>query len=249
MDIIAHIYTDMPAKFGVPRQSGLVPELKGRIIFEEKYRNKEALKGLESFSYIWLIWQFSEALKNAGDGQAWSPSVKPPRLGGRTKMGVFATRSPFRPNRIGLSSVKLDRIAYDKKIGPVLYVSGIDMLDGTPIYDIKPYLAYADSHPDAGNGFAENTGAYALEVVFPDRWLSMIPKEKRKGIMGVLSQDPRPAYHDFPDRIYGVEYAGFDVRFTVQKGILTVCEVEELKGKRFREKISEEGKERITGGQ
>lgn len=240
MNVIAHIYTDLPAKFGVPRQSGLVPELKGKIIFEEEYRVKEAFKGLEDFSYIWVIWQFSEAPENFEREGFWSPSVKPPRLGGKKKMGVFATRSPFRPNRIGLSSVKLEGIQYDKELGPILWVSGIDMMDGTPIYDIKPYLSYVDSHPEAGNGFAGNTSDYSLEVVFPEKWFSMIPREKREGIMGLLSQDPRPAYHDFPDRIYGVEYAGFDVRFTVRQGILTVCEVEELKGKRFKEVFSSE---------
>lgn len=235
MNIIAHIYTDMPAKFGVPRQSGLVPELKGKIVFEEEYRVRNAFKGLESFSYIWVLWQFSEVPKLSEREEYWSPSVKPPRLGGRTKMGVFATRSPFRPNRIGLSSVKLDSIEYHKELGPVLHVSGIDMLNETPVYDIKPYLSYVDSHPDAKDGFAERTADYKLEVVFPNQWLCMIPKEKREGIFGVLSQDPRPAYHSCPERIYGVEYAGFDVRFTVNQGVLTVCEVEDLKGKRYME--------------
>ena len=233
MNIIAHIYTDLPAKFGVPRQSCLVPDLKGKIIFKEEYRIKEAFKGMEGFSYIWIIWQFSEILQNAENGEYWSPSVKPPRLGGKTKMGVFATRSPFRPNRIGLSSVKLDKIEFEKEFGPVLYVSGVDMLNGTPIYDIKPYLSYVDSHPGAGNGFAEDTNKYYLEVVFPNKWLLMIPEEKREGILGILSQDPRPAYHNLPERVYGVEYAGFNVRFMVNQGILTVCEVEDLRGKRF----------------
>lgn len=232
MKVIAHIHTDLPAKFGVPRQSGLVKELKGKIVFEEEYRVKEAFKGLEDFSYLWVIWQFSE-VEQAFDEESWQPSVKPPRLGGKTKMGVFATRSPFRPNRLGLSSVKLDGIEFDEELGPVLYVSGVDMMDGTPIYDIKPYLAYVDSHPEAGDGFAGNTSEYALEVVFPEEWIAMIPEAKRDGIIGILKQDPRPAYHDFPDRIYGVEYAGFDVRFTVEAGVLTVCEVVELQG-RFR---------------
>lgn len=240
MEIIAHIYTDLPAKFGIPRQSSLVPELKGKIVFEEKYRIKQAFKGLERFSYIWVLWQFSEVPEISKE-EAWSASVKPPRLGGKTKMGVFATRSPFRPNRIGLSSVKLDKIEQHSELGPVLYVSGIDMMNNTPVYDIKPYLSYVDSHPDAGNGFAEHTADYELEVVFPDRWLSMIPEEKRKGIFGILSQDPRPAYHNNPNRVYGVEYAGFNVRFTVNQkdsnslnqGVLTVCEVEDLKGRRY----------------
>ena len=228
MKVIAHIYTDLPAKFGIPRQSNLVPQLKGKIIFEEEYRVKEAFKGLEDFSYIWVLWQFSEVPGISEAGEYWSPSVKPPRLGGKTKMGVFATRSPFRPNRIGISSVRLDGIEYHKELGAVLHVSGIDMMDKTPVYDIKPYLSYVDSHPDAGNGFAEHTADYKLEVIFPDCWMNMIPKEKREGILGILSQDPRPAYHDFSDRIYGVEYAGFDVRFTVKQKVLTVCEVEKL---------------------
>ncbi len=234
MKVIAHIYTDLPAKFGVPRQSGLVKELTGKIIFEEEYRLKEAFKGLEDFSYIWVIWQFSEVDRSYDEEGGWQPSVKPPRLGGKTKMGVFATRSPFRPNRLGLSSLRLEAVEYDKKLGPVLTVSGVDMMDGTPIYDIKPYLAYVDSHPDAGNGFAGNTREYGLEVIFPEKWLAMIPIDKREGIMGVLRQDPRPSYHDFPERIYGVEYAGFDVRFTVEQGILKVCEVVKLHG-RFRD--------------
>lgn len=224
MEVIAHIHTDFPEKFGVPRQSGLVEELKGIIVFQEQYRVKEAFKGLEDFQYLWIIWQFSQVSK-----EDWSPSVKPPRLGGKTKMGVFATRSPFRPNHMGLSSVKLDGIEFHKELGPILHVSGIDMMDGTPILDIKPYLAYVDSHPGAGNGFADQTVDYKLQVEFPEKWLDMIPEAKRDGIFGVLAKDPRPAYHDFPDRRYGVAYAGFDVRFTVNKGILTVCEVEKLK--------------------
>ena len=239
MDIIAHIHTDLPTKFGVPRQSGLVEELKGKIIFEEEYRVREAFKGLEEFSHLWLIWQFSEVPDSLENGETWSPSVKPPRLGGKTKMGVFATRSPFRPNRLGLSSVKLDRIEYDKELGPVLYVSGIDMMDGTPIFDIKPYLSYVDAHPEAKDGFAQPFREYKLEVVFPPKWLKLIPECKREGIIGILSQDPRPAYHDFPERIYGVEYAGFDVRFRVTQGVLSVCEVEKLNG-RFKEKSQEE---------
>ncbi len=235
MNIIAHIYTDLPAKFGVPRQSSLVPELKGKIIFEEEYRVTQAFKGLEKFSYIWVLWQFSKVPVCSEQEAHWSPTVKPPRLGGKAKMGVFATRSPFRPNRIGLSSVKLDKIEYHKELGPVLCVSGIDMMNETPIYDIKPYLPYVDSHPEAGNGFAEQAADYKLKVIFPSQWLYMIPKEKREGIIGVLSQDPRPAYHTSPDRVYGVEYAGFDVRFTVNQGVLTVCEVENLNGRRYLE--------------
>ncbi len=235
MKAIAHIYTDLPAKFGVPRQSGLVQDLMGKIVMEEEYRVKEAFKGIQDFSYLWLIWQFSDVPEILENGKDWSASVKPPRLGGKTKMGVFATRSPFRPNRMGLSSVRLEKIEYDAQLGPVLYVSGVDMMDGTPILDIKPYLAYVDAHPEANDGFAANTKEYGLEVEFPERWLKLIPEEKRAGILGVLKQDPRPAYHEFPDRVYGVEYAGFDVRFRVEQGVLTVCEVERLQG-RFREK-------------
>ncbi len=232
MKIIAHIETDMPAKFGVPRQSGLVKELRGRIVFEEPYRVKEAFKGLEGFSHLWILWQFSEVDREY-DEEYWSPSVKPPRLGGKTKMGVFATRSPFRPNRIGLSSVKLEEIQYDKELGPVLLVSGVDMMDQTPVYDIKPYLAYVDAHPEAMDGFAARSRDYRLEVIFSEKWLSMIPEQKREGILGVLSADPRPAYHDDEERIYGVEYAGFDVRFRVAEHVLTVCEVEDLGGRRY----------------
>lgn len=227
MDVIAHIYTDLPAKFGVPRQSGLAKKLMGKIIFEEKYRAREAVKGLEDFSYIWLLWQFSEVCKEQKE-DGWSPSVKPPRLGGKTKMGVFATRSPFRPNHIGLSSVRLEKIEYDKVLGPVIYVSGIDMINETPILDIKPYLEYVDSHPGAGNGFAEKTRDIALDVEFPQVLFEKLPPGKRDGIIDILQEDPRPAYHDIPDRIYGVEYAGFDVRFTVCQGVLHVCEIEEL---------------------
>lgn len=231
MEIIAHIYTDLPSKFGVPRQSGLVQNLTGRIVFEEKYRVKEAFKGLEDFSYLWVLWQFSGVCKDSDAEDSWSPSVKPPRLGGKTKMGVFATRSPFRPNHIGLSSVKLEKIEYDRELGPVLLVSGIDMMDGTPVYDIKPYLEYVDSHPGAGNGFAQETADAVLQVEFPEALMPNIPQEKRDGILGILEQDPRPAYHDFPERVYGVEYAGFDVRFRVRQGVLMVCEVEKLNGR------------------
>lgn len=235
MKIIAYIYTDLPAKFGILRQSGLVKELKGKIIFEKEYRNTEAFKGIEDFEYLWVLWQFSETPESFDRGEDWSPSVKPPRLGGKKKMGVFATRSPFRPNRIGLSSVKLESIEYNRELGPILHVSGIDMMNQTPIYDVKPYLAYVDSHPDAGNGFAANMAEYQLKVEFPEEYLKLIPPDKRAGLMGVLRQDPRPAYHELPERLYGVEYAGFDVRFTVKEGILTVREIEELHGMRFRE--------------
>ena len=220
MEIIAHIHTDFPAKFGIPRQSGLVEELKGRIVFEPEYRNPDAFRGLDGYSHIWLLWKFSGTKRHS-----WSATVKPPRLGGNKRMGVFATRSPFRPNDIGLSSVKLERLEMDPEFGPVLHVAGADLMDGTAIYDIKPYLPYTDSHPDALSGFAGNVLDYELQVDFPDRWLSMIPKEKQEAIIAVLKQDPRPSYQNIPDRIYGVEFSGFDVRFTVQDMTLTVCEV------------------------
>ncbi|MGB4658644.1 MAG: tRNA (N6-threonylcarbamoyladenosine(37)-N6)-methyltransferase TrmO [Mobilitalea sp.] len=220
MKIIAHIHTDFPTKFGIPRQSGLVDTLKAAIVFEPEYRNPDALRGLEGFSHIWLIWEFSEAIRDA-----WSPMVKPPRLGGNTRMGVFATRSPFRPNALGLSSVKLDRIEMSPEYGPILYVSGADLMDNTPIYDIKPYLSYTDSHPDAVGGFADPVRDYILEVVFPEQLISMIPEERREALLGVLSNDPRPSYQNDPKRIYGFEFAGFDIRFTVLDHVLTVCEI------------------------
>ncbi len=220
MNIIAHIRTDFPTKFGIPRQSGLVEELKGRIIFEPEYRNPDAVRGLDGFSHLWLIWQFSGTKRDS-----WSPTVKPPRLGGNTRMGVFATRSPFRPNDIGLSSVRLEKIEITHELGAVLHVAGADLMDGTAIYDIKPYLPYTDSHPEAAAGFAGAVLNYELEVVFPSELLARIPEDRHEAIIAVLKQDPRPSYHDMPDRVYGVEFAGFDVRFTVREGVLTVCEV------------------------
>lgn len=223
MKIIAHIRTDFPTKFGLPRQSGLVEELKGKIVFEPEYRNPEAFRGLEEFSHIWLLWQFSKAKRDH-----WSATVRPPRLGGKKRMGVFATRSPFRPNDIGLSSVRLEKVEFDTEEGPVLYVAGIDLMDHTPIYDIKPYIPYADSHPDATEGFVRETKEYALEVEFPQELLAQIPMEKQEAIVAVLSQDPRPAYDTDETRMYGVEFAGFDVRFKVAEQKLTVWEVERL---------------------
>lgn len=222
INIIARIRTDFPTKFGVPRQSGLVP-LEATIVFEPQYRDPSAIRGLDGFSHIWLIWQFSEAL-----GSKVSPTVRPPRLGGNTRMGVFATRSPFRPNHLGLSSVKLERIEMHPVWGPILYVSGADMIDQTPIFDIKPYLPFTDSHPDAAAGFAAPHVDYKLQVVFSNRWLSLIPESLRQGLLNVLEQDPRPAYVQNPDRIFGIAFAGFDVRFTVVNGILTVLHVEHL---------------------
>lgn len=218
--IIAHIRTDFPEKFGVPRQSGLVKELIGRIVFEPEYRNVDALRGIEGYDYLWLIWKFEGV-----EREKWSPTVRPPRLGGETHMGVFATRSPFRPNPIGLSSVKLEGMELTAE-GPVLVVSGIDLRDNTPIYDIKPYLPYVDSHPDARGGFAEQKADYALEVVFPEALLEKIPLQKRQAIKEVLKQDPRPAYHEDAKRQYGMAFAGFNVRFCVSDGVLTVLEVE-----------------------
>ena len=219
MKIIAHIDTDFEEKFGIPRQSGLVKELRGRIVFEEAYRSAEAVRGLEGFDYIWLLWQFQGV-----DEDHWSPMVKPPRLGGKTRMGVFATRSPFRPNPIGLSSVRLEKIEYTEE-GPVLLVSGADLKNRTPIYDIKPYLAYTDSHPGAREGFARRGREHFLEVEFPAELLELFPKEKREALLEVLRQDPRPGYHDDESRRYGVAFAGYDVRFRVKENILIVFEV------------------------
>ena len=235
MKIIAHIRTDFTEKFGIPRQSGLVKGLMGRIIFEPEYRTPEAFRGLENFSHIWILWKFSEARRKTEEGFAgshgqahWAATVKPPRLGGNQRMGVFATRSPYRPNDIGLSSVELMRVEWSEKLGPVLHVAGADLLDGTPIYDIKPYLPYTDSHPDAVAGFAGEVYDYALEVVFPETLLEILPETKRQTILEVLRQDPRPAYQNDPKRKYGVAFAGFDVRFYVSEGVLTVCEVVKL---------------------
>ena len=223
MKIIGQIHTDFPTKFGIPRQSGLVEELKATITFEPEYRNPEAFRGLEEFSHIWILWKFSKSEKSH-----WSATVKPPRLGGKKRMGVFATRSPYRPNDIGLSSVRLEKITFDEKLGPVLTVAGADLMDGTPIYDIKPYIAYADSHPDATEGFAGNVKDKELAVEFPTDLLEIYPKEKRAAIIGVLKQDPRPAYDTDETRVYGVEFAGYDVRFVVVGNLLTVKELVKL---------------------
>lgn len=220
MRIIAHIYTDFSTKFGLPRQSGLIEEIKGKIIFEKEYRNPEAFRGLEDFSHIWLIWQFSESVRDS-----WSPTVRPPLLGGNTRMGVFATRSPFRPNPIGLSCVKLEKIEFTKNDGPVLYVSGSDLMNGTPIYDIKPYLPYADSVPQATGGFTSTLEERKIEVEIPDELLSKVPEDKRKTLLAVLSGDPRPSYQDDPERIYGFGFAGLEIKFTVSDKKLTVIAV------------------------
>ncbi len=220
---VAHIETELPTKFGLPRQSGLVDQLRARIVFEPKYRDPSAFKGLEGFSHLWLIWGFS-----ANRREDWAATVKPPRLGGNRKMGVFATRSPYRPNALGLSSVRLIALERDEKLGPVLVVAGADLMDGTPVYDVKPYLPFTDSHPEAAGGFAEDVLDYALEVDFPPALLARIPPDKREALLGLLAQDPRPAYIDDPSRRYGFNYLTFDVRFTVAGHRLTVVEVADL---------------------
>lgn len=220
IEVIAHIHTDFPEKFGIPRQSGLVPELAGKITFQEKYQREEAFRGLEEFSHIWILWQFSQALR-----QDWTPSVRPPKLGGNARKGVFATRSPFRPNGIGLSCVKLDAIEYEKETGPVLYVSGIDMMDGTPIYDIKPYLPYADSQPDASRGFADSGKQSSLTVKIPSSCKGIFPEEKLSALTHLLAQDPRPAYQADASRIYGLSYAGYEVKFRVEGDTLNVVSI------------------------
>ena len=220
MKAIAHIRSDFPEKFGIPRQGGLVPETKAAVIFEKEFRQMRAVKGLEDFSHLWLIWQFSGAVRDS-----WTPMVRPPRLGGNRYLGVFATRSPFRPNPIGLSCVKLERITEDPQLGPVLVVCGADLMDGTPIYDIKPYLPYADCHPEAEGAFTGQARSHFLQVEFPDELLKLLPEDKRKAAAGILSQDPRPGYQDDPERVYGLSYAGYNLKFTVREDILTVVEV------------------------
>ena len=223
MKIIARIRTELPEKFGVPRQSGLVPQLRGRVIFEPEYRNPDAVRGLEDFSHIWLIWQFSEAVRDT-----WSPTVRPPRLGGNTRMGVFATRSPFRPNNLGLSSVKLEKIEFDQELGPILHISGADLMNETPIYDIKPYLPYADSHLDAKGGFTDHIRDYRLQVEFPEELIKEIPTGQREALLEVLANDPRPRYQNRPDKVYGLAYGHKDIHFQVRDDILTVCDVTEF---------------------
>lgn len=222
MHTIAHIRTDLPEKFGVPRQSGLVPQLQGTIVFEPDYRNPDALRGLEGFSHLWLIFRFHRA-----EREGWSPTVRPPRLGGNRRMGVFATRSPFRPNNLGLSCVKLEGVSRDEKRGPVIHVSGADLVDGTPILDIKPYLPYADCPRDATGGFTDPLEAEPLEVECDEALLAGLEAQQRAGLMGVLACDPRPRYQEDPERVYGLAFAGKNVKFTVRDRILTVLAVEE----------------------
>ena len=221
MKIIARIRSPFPEKFGVPRQSGLVESLQAQIVFEEGFRNADAVRGLEGFSHIWLIWQFSRAVR-----ETWSPTVRPPRLGGNERMGVFATRSPFRPNAIGLSCVKLERIELDSRLGPVLHVSGADLMDGTPIFDIKPYLPYCDSHPEAAGGWTDEAEHRRLQVAFPKELLAKVPEGQRGGLLGVLAGDPRPRYQKDPKRVYGLRFGDVNVKFTVSGAELTVQAVE-----------------------
>ena len=220
MKVIARIHSDFPTKFGIPRQSGVVEALRASVVFEPEYRNPDALRGLEGFSHLWLIWQFSQAVR-----ENWSPTVRPPRLGGNTRVGVFATRSPFRPNAIGLSCVKLEGVELRTPEGPVVWVSGADLMDGTPILDIKPYVPYADSRPEAKEGFTSSGWERLLEVEFPAPLLERVPERLREALMGVLANDPRPPYQRDPDRLYGLPFGGLEVKFSVDGERLTVREV------------------------
>lgn len=220
IQVIARMRSDFPSKFGIPRQSGLVDALRSTVIFQPEFRNSDALRGLEGYSHLWLIWQFSEAVR-----QDWSPTVRPPRLGGNTRMGVFATRSPFRPNSLGLSCVRLLGVEQTKDFGSVIHVAGADLMDGTPIFDIKPYIPYSDSCPEATGGFTDSAGDFLLKVDFPAPLLERLPEDKREAAVGVLSHDPRPSYQRKPGRIYGLTFAGFNIRFTVEGDALTVQEV------------------------
>lgn len=222
MKIIARIHSDFPEKFGIPRQSGLVPQLRARIVFEREYANADALRGLEGFSHLWLIWSFSKA-----EREGWSPTVRPPRLGGNVRMGVFATRSPFRPNPIGLSCVTIERVELHTPQGPVITVGGADLMDGTPIYDIKPYHPLTDCHPEAKGGFASERADYSVSVVFPPELLERIEENKRDALFAVLENDPRPSYQNDPERVYGMGFGRHNVKFRVNQGVLTVCGVEE----------------------
>ena len=220
---IARMRSDFPTKFGIPRQSGLAEKLRSTIVFEPEYRNADALRGLEDFSHLWIIWQFSEAVRTQ-----WSPTVRPPRLGGNTRMGVFATRSPFRPNSLGLSCVKIVGLEDTVNNGTVIHVAGADLMDGTPILDIKPYIPYCDAHPEALGGFTTNAGDFLLKVEFPTELLELLPKDKQDAVLEVLSHDPRPSYQSDSERLYGLSFAGYDVRFQVQNDTLFVREVRKL---------------------
>lgn len=219
--VIARMHSDFDQKFGIPRQSGLVEELESTIVFEPEFRNPDALRGLEGFSHLWIVWEFSKARRDT-----WSPTVRPPRLGGNQRLGVFATRSPFRPNPIGLSCVKLVGVEHHPEFGPVIRVAGADLLNGTPIYDIKPYLPYADCKPEAVGGFASAPKEATLTVHIPEEFVEKIPEEKRQAVIGVLAQDPRPSYQDDPERVYGMSFGGMEIKFKVDGEKLTVCGVE-----------------------
>lgn len=221
INIIARMHSDFATKFGIPRQSGLVEELRSTIVFEPEYRNNDSLRGIEDFSHLWIIWQFSEAVR-----QGWSPTVRPPRLGGNTRIGVFATRSPFRPNNLGLSCVRLLDVEHTEKYGTVLHVGGADLMDGTPIFDIKPYIPYSDCKPDASGGFTDQAADFLLTVDFPAELLEKLPEQKREAAIGVLSHDPRPSYQKNEERVYGLTFAGFNIRFMVRDKLLTVLAVE-----------------------
>ena len=217
---IAHFESPFTTKFGIPRQSGLVPSLTGRIVFVPEYRQKDAVRGMEDFDYLWLVWEFS-----ANRDAEKSLTVRPPRLGGNQRMGVFATRSPFRPNNLGLSCVRLDHIEQDAKLGPVIYVCGADLMDGTPIYDIKPYVAYADAHPDARSGFVDKTEWQPLKVELPEDLATRVPKDQIASLIATLEQDPRPRYHDDPERIYGMPFLNLNIRFKVAGNTLTIVDI------------------------
>ena len=223
---VAHIRSDFPTKFGIPKQSGLSQALEARVVFCPEYRSADAVRGLEEFSHIWLLWQFSAAVR---EGETFSPTVRPPRLGGNTRMGVFATRSPFRPNALGLSSVKLLKVEPNTPQGPVLTVGGADLLNGTPIFDIKPYLPYVDAHPDARGGFTDTTKFYTLQVQAEPEVLEQIPADKRDALLGVLRSDPRPSYQHDPERLYGLSFGGVEVKFKVDGDVLTVVSTGKLK--------------------
>ncbi len=223
MECVARIHNDFHSKFGIPRQSGLLPGMVSTIVFEPQFRDREALRGIEDYSHLWLIWHFSEAEQNG-----FHPTVRPPRLGGNQRMGVFATRSPFRPNAIGLSSVRLIAVEQTEEWGTVLRVAGADLKDGTPIWDIKPYIAYTDSHPDAVGGFSDAVRDYALQVEFPTELLETITKDKQDTVLEILKQDPRPSYQQDPERVYGMDFGDWNIRFVVKEDTLTVVEVETL---------------------
>lgn len=229
MTPIAHFHSAFPTKFGIPRQSGIVAELRGRIVFEPPYRNMDALRGLDGFDYLWILWEFSANKSREERGAtSWQPTVRPPLLGGNTQMGVFATRSPYRPNPIGLSSVRIERIELSLTEGPVIHVLGADLMDGTPIYDIKPYVTYADCHPDARSGFVDERRWQELAVAFPLHLQALIKPESLEALTRVLALDPRPQYQDNPEKVYGMPYEGYDIRFTVDDGTLTVVDIEPL---------------------